>query len=550
MLILQSLGLVTYHTAQVAARTGQLGNRLLIVEKGCLAQFSKDTTMIQSGQVCGDHSLVDRRANPATIKALEPTDCLVLHRNVFQRLPKSIVDKVSLAILKEDLKQPASEHVSRQRALEQAQKASSFLLNDEGPKARKTVHGSNNVEVNNKLESGVLMDTLRQEFNHDEGGEDGGVCVDSRRSSNQNSGEHSEGEHSEGGQDARDMSRDLSSNKSLLRRASLKFEPEILQLLGGLWQAVDADNNGQVEKKEYQEWMHLMCLLLIEGTTEAEVKEIIEDDWNRDSQGFDALTRPHFFKCWFQLCDRWTERICKTEYLRFLTMVFNALTGLDANGNRVLKTREEVLAEGRQRRGRGSFLWLEDPGVLVTGADDAPPTAHEVPIMAPKIRQRNLTPAQTSNLESNRRLKVRKTRPPLSTRLAKDRSAAQLLHPPSPSSVAGFSQALFCSASAGSARCGVLPPIESLEHPLGPSNSRLHHTLSSAKLTFDPCDESLNWTSWRSMIRKEFVGLPHLFQKIKPRAATEASGGMATPGALTPVVSTGSFSFSTFATGL
>jgi signal-transduction protein with cAMP-binding, CBS, and nucleotidyltransferase domain len=148
LLIVQSLGLVSYQSGQVAARAGQLGNRLFLVEKGCLAQFSSDTELIQPGQICGQHSLVDRRANPAAIKALKQTECLVLHRNVFLRLPKSIVDKVSLAILKQDLQQPVTEHALREKAMQQARSASSFLLNDDSPpKERKTMHGSNKQEV-------------------------------------------------------------------------------------------------------------------------------------------------------------------------------------------------------------------------------------------------------------------------------------------------------------------------------------------------------------------------------------------------------------------
>ena len=86
------------------------------------------------------------------------------------------------------------------------------------------------------------------------------------------------------------------SDISLLQRESIRFEPELHIVLGELYDAVDSNRNGFIDKEEYCELIKLLYYCLkgfwdasMPDQTEKGLAEIANKDWQSDSQGYDFI---------------------------------------------------------------------------------------------------------------------------------------------------------------------------------------------------------------------------------------------------------------------
>eukprot|EP00741_Cyanophora_paradoxa_P000945 tig00000448_g913.t1 len=118
----------------------------------------------------------------------------------------------------------------------------------------------------------------------------------------------------------------LYTNKALLQRESLKFDPAVREVLERLWVVADVDEDGVIDHDEYVDLNKRIYKHLNAVWDEAAAALNAELDWAFDVQSAAALDRPRFFLSFFQLADQWTDGIDAQEYARFLEGLFGAIT--------------------------------------------------------------------------------------------------------------------------------------------------------------------------------------------------------------------------------
>jgi guanylate kinase len=174
------------------------------------------------------------------------------------------------------------------------------------------------------------------------------------------------------------------TDKALLMRESLKFDPRIVSVLEQIWEAADHDHSGAVSKDEYFVMSLKLNRVFNESEDDREEGDVrIEDsvfeegdalnlkvtadqgaggetlqrqeaeavalalaqaseDWKRDSFGADTMDRTMFFQAWFELADIWTEVIDVEEYASFLRIILGAFSFINESGVRVFRADDEV----------------------------------------------------------------------------------------------------------------------------------------------------------------------------------------------------------------
>jgi hypothetical protein len=366
MLVVECLGVIMYKYCETVVGEGERGDCMVIVSDGMLLARSavcvvdrhvkralesihdgtdvedilgsaaehspirlsqaEQTTLskmlIREGHYWGEQSLLEahHHTNPCSLETYgskfdEPgAECLVLHADMFQRLPLHLVDKVRLNILRQELRKDSAGDSgaaratnmsgvgNRERPLVQPVRRAHLMVSAEHQAAkiarsvsrrlvtagnypdravpRLTSEGNRTVHNHHKLKEMLgdrsMLEELRAEYAQNHANP---MASEQRQDSDEE--EDGEGDDEEdddcGDEGDSDDSEEfpllssppkdkLSSDSALLQRESLKFEPAILRLLNCLWTAVDADGSGAVEKTEYVMWMRKMCYLLIGET--------------------------------------------------------------------------------------------------------------------------------------------------------------------------------------------------------------------------------------------------------------------------------------------
>lgn len=105
----------------------------------------------------------------------------------------------------------------------------------------------------------------------------------------------------------------LYTDKALLQREAIKFDPGVQSVLQELYALIDSDFSGTIEKFEYVMLNRKLYVALrafwdptLTDLDVEELEDMAEDDWDTDSQGFGSLNRERFLLAMFQLCDIWT----------------------------------------------------------------------------------------------------------------------------------------------------------------------------------------------------------------------------------------------------
>jgi hypothetical protein len=136
------------------------------------------------------------------------------------------------------------------------------------------------------------------------------------------------------------------SDKALLRRESLKYDPRIIRTLSELWDMIDSNGNGRMDQTEYREFHGKLATVLIPSIPRARLDVLFEADWVRDTDGGNKeIARSTFGDAMFELADRWTDDISAADYISFLQGTFQALSIVDpATGKRVYKSDADLRA--------------------------------------------------------------------------------------------------------------------------------------------------------------------------------------------------------------
>jgi hypothetical protein len=142
---------------------------------------------------------------------------------------------------------------------------------------------------------------------------------------------------------------EMYSDKNLLMRESMRFDPGVILMLDKLWcfakllsantTHVSSGGYCKVYSKVYR------CLLQEIAQAEAEEDELSEEEVNKyvekvvpsvddamkqavaefkqDSKGLDTMDKKTFTSSWYEIADLWTESLSTTEYTNFLEAVYN-----------------------------------------------------------------------------------------------------------------------------------------------------------------------------------------------------------------------------------
>eukprot|EP00948_MAST-09A_sp_MAST-9A-sp1_P003084 g3084.t1 len=140
---------------------------------------------------------------------------------------------------------------------------------------------------------------------------------------------------------------DLYSDKNLLRREAIRFDPKIVALLNKIWNIADSDRSKRIERKEYVNMFEKLARVLTQpgALTEVQIKEMANEEFLEDSSGSDHLNYDAFVQSWFQLTDKWTETISIEEYRGFLDDVLNCMCKINVlTGKMVFREAHEVVS--------------------------------------------------------------------------------------------------------------------------------------------------------------------------------------------------------------
>ena len=127
------------------------------------------------------------------------------------------------------------------------------------------------------------------------------------------------------------------TNKGLMQRESLRYDPAILAILDQFWRVSDGDGSGKVDREEYIT-MSVKLYYVVVGSKDDDEEDdahaTAEEEWEHDCLGYTFLDKARFKQAWFQLADMWTETVDPDEYATFLADVLGCLTYKDETGKR------------------------------------------------------------------------------------------------------------------------------------------------------------------------------------------------------------------------
>ncbi|OMJ89958.1 hypothetical protein SteCoe_7743 [Stentor coeruleus] len=104
---------------------------------------------------------------------------------------------------------------------------------------------------------------------------------------------------------------------SIARRNSLKSDSQVVESINDFMSLYQSDGLGNINKREYERMYNKMCNILRVNIEPVEYKRILEEDWKKDSKGYEKMTREMIFDSLFELCDIWCPNIDPNEYKAF-----------------------------------------------------------------------------------------------------------------------------------------------------------------------------------------------------------------------------------------
>lgn len=104
---------------------------------------------------------------------------------------------------------------------------------------------------------------------------------------------------------------------SIARRNALKSDSVVAESINDFISLYQMDSSGCINRKEYERMYGKMCSILRVSIDPVEYKRILEDEWKKDSKGYEKITKEMIFDGLFELCDIWCPNIDPLEYKAF-----------------------------------------------------------------------------------------------------------------------------------------------------------------------------------------------------------------------------------------
>ncbi|KAL4170895.1 hypothetical protein KRP22_008998 [Phytophthora ramorum] len=174
---------------------------------------------------------------------------------------------------------------------------------------------------------------------------------------------------------------------NLAKRVSLQQDPHMIALTQRLWNCALRNGDKKLKYGDYETYMLCLHRLILPEFDIAASKELIADDWKRDSGEQDYLDYAVFHLSMFELVDLWTDTVDPEDYISLLYCITHCLTYLlnehhmlksliDVSNVDILKESKgvtlEIIKEDLQRELNGeSFAYFRDQVRLVTEANQA-----------------------------------------------------------------------------------------------------------------------------------------------------------------------------------
>ena len=110
------------------------------------------------------------------------------------------------------------------------------------------------------------------------------------------------------------------------RRQLIMYDASVRDAITRYWSIAPKTESGRVSKEVYIGICLRISKVVLPGYSEADRRQVIEDDWGNDSQGAETLDYFLFYRAIFQLADIWTNSLDVQEYVDFLTKIFRRIT--------------------------------------------------------------------------------------------------------------------------------------------------------------------------------------------------------------------------------
>ena len=131
--------------------------------------------------------------------------------------------------------------------------------------------------------------------------------------------------------DSDDSEEDFYSDKAILKRESLRFDPKVIESLTNIWNVVDENHDNSVDFGEYFAMFKRLIIILRGREHKFEVTEVASlaaKEFSVDAFGQETIDKPRFFQTFFQIADHWTHQICAEEYKMILDDLLGCMTGV------------------------------------------------------------------------------------------------------------------------------------------------------------------------------------------------------------------------------
>ncbi|KAF1794436.1 Tetratricopeptide repeat [Phytophthora cactorum] len=121
---------------------------------------------------------------------------------------------------------------------------------------------------------------------------------------------------------------DLYTKDNLAKRVSLQQHPHMIALTQRLWNCALRNGDKKLTFPDYETYMLCLHRLILPEFDIGASKELIRDDWKRDSGEQNYLDYPFFHLSMFELVDLWTDTVDPDDYVSLLYCITHCLTYL------------------------------------------------------------------------------------------------------------------------------------------------------------------------------------------------------------------------------
>ena len=96
------------------------------------------------------------------------------------------------------------------------------------------------------------------------------------------------------------------TDRALLIRESMRFNPEIRHALENIWAWADKDGNGTIDEEEYCRLFLMLCKILwprdkLRDTPRSQINDMAKEEFKQDCLGKEVLDKTRFMQSFFQL---------------------------------------------------------------------------------------------------------------------------------------------------------------------------------------------------------------------------------------------------------